>query len=173
MFRYIFSALSRHGAIFRPQHPQENLSAASWHIVCCDFCCERTDRDPFCAKNVFFVCRNHNSAKLTILHRQHDPLPPTWSFPTNMIFSHQHDPVPPTWSFPTSILFFLPRCFLIFSLNRTTTTTTTTINFWVYLGYKIAYKSIFEPITGLRRYSSWIRVNFLCRSMSSIRRLAS
>ena len=79
-------------------------SGASWHIVCCDFCCERTDRDPFCAKNVFFVCRNHDSAKLTILHRQHDPLPPTWSFPTNMIFSHQHDPFPPAWSFPTSMI---------------------------------------------------------------------
>ena len=35
-----------------------------------------------------------------------------------------------------------------------------------------AYKSTFEPITGLRHYSSWIRLAFLCRFMSSIRRLA-
>ena len=38
--------------------------------------------------------------------------------------------------------------------------------------YKIAYKPILEPITGLRHYSSWIRLVFLCRFVSSIRFLA-
>ena len=86
----IFSGLSRHWLVFWPQHPHKIRSAASWHIVCCDFCCERTDGDPFCAKNVFFLCRNHNSATFTMFHNQHDPSPPTWSFPTNMILSLQH-----------------------------------------------------------------------------------
>ena len=35
---------------------------------------------------------------------------------------------------------------------------------------KIAYKPTFEPIPGLRHYSGWIRLVFLCRFMSSIRR---
>ena len=37
---------------------------------------------------------------------------------------------------------------------------------------KLVLKPIFEPITGLNHYSSWIRLVFLCRFMSSIRRLA-
>ena len=37
------------------------------------------------------------------------------------------------------------------------------------LDYKIAHKSAFEPIAGLRHYSSWIRISFLCRLMSSFR----
>ena len=37
---------------------------------------------------------------------------------------------------------------------------------------KNVYKSTFEPITGLRRYSSWICLVFLCRFVSSIRHLA-
>ena len=73
--------------------------AASWHIVCCDLCCERTDRSPFCEKVVLFVqklnfcndlpsCSNH-----VILSHQHDPSPPAWFFPTNMIVPQQHDPL--------------------------------------------------------------------------------
>ena len=40
------------------------------------------------------------------------------------------------------------------------------------LDYKIAYKPTFELITGLRHYSSWIRLVLLCRFMLSIRFLA-
>ena len=36
----------------------------------------------------------------------------------------------------------------------------------------IALSSTFEPISGLCHYSSWIRLVFLCRFMSSIRCLA-
>ena len=45
-------------------------------------------------------------------------------------------------------------------------------NSWGQDDYKIAYKPTFEPITGLRHYSGWIRLVFLCRFMSSIRFLA-
>ena len=38
-----------------------------------------------------------------------------------------------------------------------------------FFGDFLAYKSTFEPITGLRHYSSWIRLVFLCRFVSSIR----
>ena len=40
-----------------------NGSGATNNIGCCDFRCERTSKDPFCAKNVFFVYRNHDAAE--------------------------------------------------------------------------------------------------------------
>ena len=65
----------------------------------------------FCAEIIILQHLPCSTTSMILCH-QHDSSPPTWSSATNMILSHQQ------LSFPTSMILFLPKCFLIFTFNR-------------------------------------------------------